>query len=358
MLRRTHVSFVGILKTRQVAAAGLFLTLVLTLLPGAVIRGEEVRASPDTEVHTDGDGVPWEPPADESVPTAASAASVGTRDRGRAVRLKKQDGTIADLTMDQYLWGVVAAEMPASFEPEALKAQACAARTYTVRQQNASKHPDADICGDSSCCQAWIEREDALQRWGDHADEYDARIQDAVTGTDGLGILYHGAPIQALFFSSADTRTVDAVQVWGNSVDYLKSVSSPEGDEVPNYHTEVTLSPEEVRSRVLAQYPAADLSGDPSGWFGEADRGDGTAVASIPVGGITLTGSQVRSLFQLRSASFSVTWDGAAFTFAVTGYGHGVGMSQYGANAMAAQGRDYKEILAWYYTGAEVAALW
>lgn len=161
--------------------------------------------------------------------------------------------------MADYLFGVVAAEMPAAFEEEALKAQACAARTYTVvRQASAhAAHPQADVCTDSSCCQAYVERQAAETRWGISAGTYSAKISQAVTGTDGLGILYQGAPIQAVFFSSAPGQTADAVEVWGSQVDYLKSVSSPEGDEVPNYRSQVVLTAEEVRSRVLAAYPGA-----------------------------------------------------------------------------------------------------
>ena len=160
-----------------------------------------------------------------------------------------------------------------------------------------------------------------------------------------------------MFFSSAPGQTADAVEVWGSQVDYLKSVSSPEGDEVPNYRSQVVLTAEEVRSRVLAAYPGAGLSGDPSGWFG-TPASNGGVVSSIPVGGVTLTGSQVRTLFSLRSAAFTVAWDGAGFTFSVTGYGHGVGMSQYGANAMAKEGSSFRDILTWYYTGAQVDELW
>ena len=220
------------------------------------------------------------------------------------------------------------------------------------------KHPDADICGDSTCCQAYIQPEDAQARWGLNAQEYTDKIERAVAETDGLGILYDGQPIQALFFSSAAGKTVDAVEVWGNSVDYLKSVDSPEGDEVPNYHTQAVFSSDEVKDLTLAAYPGADLSGDPSGWFGQASRNDGGGVISIPLGGVTLTGSQVRSLFSLRSATFTVSYSQGNFTFDVTGYGHGVGMSQYGANAMAKEGSTFEDILTWYYTGAQVDALW
>ena len=343
MLRKDHTADGG---ARRRISTALILTVILFFLPVLAIRGEPVYHRPDTGELSGGDGV---------LPIPPSAAPTGGRDRGKAVRLQTKEGEIVELTMDAYLWGVVAAEMPASFELEALKAQACAARTYTAVLQTSSKHPDADICGDSTCCQAYIERSAAETRWGLSAREYGEKIAQAVAETDGLGVLYDGQPIQALFFSSAAGKTVDAMEVWGNAVAYLKSVDSPEGEEVPNYRTQVTLGAEEVKSLTLTAYPGADLSGDPSAWFGEASRNQGGGVISIPLGGITLTGGQVRTLFSLRSASFSVTWDGGQFVFDVTGYGHGVGMSQYGANAMASGGKSFQEILEWYYTGAKVS---
>ena len=328
---------------------GLALSLAVVLLSLAAL-GEGTAAKPDLPTLP---AVPTPAPA----PTP-SAPAQGERDRAQTLRVLQKDGTVESMTMADYLWGVVAAEMPATFEEEALKAQACAARTYTAVLQNSAKHPEADICGDSTCCQAYIQRSAAEARWGLNAREYGEKIDRAVAGTDGLGILYEGKPIQALFFSSAAGKTVDAVEVWGNSVAYLKSVDSPEGEEVPNYRTQVVLGAEEVKSLTLAAYPGADLSGDPAAWFGQAARNEGGGVISIPLGGVTLTGGQVRSLFSLRSASFTVAWDGSQFTFDVTGYGHGVGMSQYGANAMAKNGSSFRDILTWYYTGAEVGELW
>ena len=203
-----------------------------------------------------------------------------------------------------------------------------------------------------------MERAAAEARWGLNAGAYGEKITRAVAATDGLGVLYGGQPIQALFFSSAPGKTVDAVEVWGNSVAYLKSVDSPEGEEVPNYRSQVRLSAGEVKEAVLAAYPGADLSGDPGGWFGVPARGESGTVSSVTVGGVTLTGGQVRGLFALRSAAFTVAWDGSNFTFDVTGYGHGVGMSQYGANALAKEGSTFREILTWYYTGTTVEELW
>lgn len=347
--KRTRVTAWGVTGFRQVGRAALAMVGVLTLLPALMLAGEPV-------VHGGGDEVLTPPeaalPIDRPVQTAAA------RDKGRAVRLQKKDGTVEELTMADYLWGVVAAEMPAAFEEEALKAQACAARTYTVIQQGAPKHEGADICGDSSCCQAYVEREEARARWGLNGAAYEEKVARVVAETDGLGIFYGEKPIQALFFSSAAGRTVDAVAVWGSSVDYLKSVDSPEGEEVPNYRTQVTLSAQELKEAVLAAYPGADLTGKPESWFGAIHRTEGGTVTSLTLGGVTLTGGQVRALFALRSACFTVDWDGEAFTFDVTGYGHGVGMSQYGANAMAKEGKTFRDILTWYYTGTRVDDLW
>ena len=310
-------------------------------------------------------GPPGAPEETEPLPTATlpidrTAITPGS-DESRLIRVKLEDGTVATLTLADYLWRVVAAEMPASFETEALRAQAVTARTYTLYQMSIGanpNHPEADMCTDISCCQAYLDPEQAAANWGDGASAYAAKITDAVSSTDGQAIFYEGELIDAVFFSSAAGRTLDSVEVWGGSVPYLTGVESPEGEEVPNYHTQVVLPAEEVKSRTLTAYPGADLSGDPSGWFGAVNQGEGGAVSSVLLGGITLTGSQVRSLFELRSPSFAVAWDGTNFTFSVTGYGHGVGMSQYGANAMAKAGSTFQDILTWYYTGAQVDALW
>jgi len=281
----------------------------------------------------------------------------GELDETRQVSLLLEDGSVKKMSLADYLWGVVAAEMPASFEPEALKAQAVAARTYWASQSGTSKHEKVDICADSGCCQAYISREEAAANWGDKAGEYQSRIARAVTQTDGLCVTYEGSPIQALFFSSAPGSTVDAQAVWGRAVPYLVSVESPEGEEVPNYRSQLTMTTWEFRSLVLEQYPGANLTGPVSGWLSDFVWEPSGTVNTVNVGGVTLTGGQVRTLLGLRSACFSVSVSGDEMTFHVTGYGHGVGMSQYGANAMARQGKSFADILTWYYTGAQVSLL-
>ena len=288
-------------------------------------------------------------PADLTPPSAAATA-----DGERTVRLLTPEGEVRATTLADYLWSVVAAEMPASFQMEALKAQAVAARTYWA--SNGNRHADADVCTDSSCCQAWVSREEAAAGWGERAGEYAARIAAAVRQTDGLYVLYGGKPIRALFFSSAPGRTVDAAAVWGTATPYLVGVESPEGDEVPSYRAAVTLTAGEARALLSEKCPAADLSGPPEGWFADFVREPSGTVRTVRVGGAVMKGGEVRSALGLRSACFTVSVKGEELTFETTGYGHGVGMSQYGANAMAAEGKSFRDILGWYYTGTEVAA--
>lgn len=324
---------------------GLCLSLALMLLVLSA-AGEGTAAPPAT--------LPAVPTPAAAVPSPSLAP--GPEDSQRTLRVLQKDGTVETMSLSDYLWRVVAAEMPASFEPDALRAQAVCARTYCLWKLNAKSHEaeGADICADSSCCQAYIAPQDAAQRWGDNGESYTARIAGAVVDTDGQVLTYEGAPIQAVFFSSADGSTADAAEVWGRSLPYLVPVDSPEGEEVPNYRSTVTLSADEVKSLAEGAGLGADLSGAPGGWFTELTRTGSGRVASLKLGGASLTGAAARSLFSLRSTSFDITEQDGTFTFSVTGYGHGVGMSQYGANALAKQGKSWQEILAHYYTGAEL----
>ncbi len=297
-----------------------------------------------------------EPPEPSPLPSAAAEPSPAAAwDAGQPVRVLLEDGTVAELTMAEYLWRVVAAEMPASFEPEALAAQAVCARTYSLWKMQAGSHrgSGADLCSDSHCCQAYIEPEEAAGRWGGLAETYTAKIAAAVAATDGQALTYDGRVIQAAFFSSAAGRTEDAAAVWGNSLPYLVPVDSPEGEEVPNYHTTVTLTAQELRALAQEEHPDAVLTGDSAGWIRDVTYTASGRVAQLSLGGVTLSGGAARELFGLRSASFTVEEAEGVFTFSVTGYGHGVGMSQYGANAMAKAGNSWREIVEHYYTGAK-----
>ncbi len=332
---------------RRPFLTGLALGVFLLLLPLAALGGGEERP---VEV------LPASPtPAVGSAPGGAPSVT-GELNDGKALRVLQNDGTVVTMSMADYLLGVVSAEMPASFEPEALKAQAVCARTYALWRAQAGSHAaeGADVCADSSCCQAYLSPGDAAARWGAHAAEYTAKLSAAVAGTDGQVLTYGGSLIQAVFFSSAAGATEDAAAVWGSTLPYLVSVDSPEGDEVPNYRSTVTLSAGEIKALAEEAGLGCDLSGDPAGWFSGLTRTVSGRVASLSLGGVSMTGGAARSLFSLRSAAFDVACDGGSFTFSVTGYGHGVGLSQYGANALAKDGASWREIVEHYYTGVTI----
>ena len=281
----------------------------------------------------------------------------GAADSAVTIRVKLGDA-VQEMDLDTYLQGVLRAEMPASFEEEALKAQAVAARTetlYKVENGPVANHPEADICDDVNCCQAFLPAETAEKNWGKQAKKYAAKIAAAVRETDGMVILYEDEPILAAFFSSASGRTNPSGDVWVTDLPYLRSVQSPEGEsEVPNYYSVASFSPEEFREIFLAAHPEADLDGAPEDWIGAVERSDSDMVLSIVIGGVKVKGTEVRALFSLRSAAFIVAAEEGEIVFRVTGYGHGVGMSQYGANVMAAEGSTWRQILEWYYTGVTI----
>ena len=300
---------------------------------------------------------PPEKTPDEPAPAAGETAPEGTADRETTLRVL-HGGAVEEMTMEDYLRGVLRAEMPASFEPEALKAQAIAARTYTLHRMRAggvAAHPEADACDDVGCCKAYLDAERAAEGWGSMALYWEEKLARAVRETDGQVLLYDGEPILAVFFSSAAGHTQNAGAVWQQDLPYLQSVESPETEAlVPNYYSTARIPAEEFRAKVLAAHPEAALDGAPGGWIGAVERSEAGFVTSVSVGGTRIRGNELRTILGLRSPSFTVEAEDGAFVFHVTGYGHGVGMSQYGANALALQGMRAEEILEHYFTGARV----
>ena len=258
------------------------------------------------------------------------------------------DGEIQDTTMADYLIGVVAAEMPASFEPEALKAQAVAARTYILDRaaHPVPAHPDAVVCDDPGCCCAYASADKLRENWGGDYRKNLRRIRGAVRQTDGQTLTWEGEPIRAVFHSSSGGQTEASAALWG-AVPYLVSVSSPEtAADVPGFETTVTVSAADAEQALGVTLPEA-----PAQWIGETVRDGASRVETITIGGKTLTGAEARGLFHLRSTNFNAEVLDGNLVFHVTGSGHGVGMSQYGANVMAQEGSIYSEILAHYYPG-------
>ena len=309
--------------------------------------------------------VPWllfggEKTGEEEPPILLPDRTGAVRDGGYKVTLlHRETGEMEELSLSDYLFGVVAAEMPASFQTEALKAQTVAARTYTLRREYTvvEAHPQATVCDDFACCQAYLTAEEACAGWGGEADFYEEKLRAAVSGTDGLVVTYGGELIDAVFHSSSEGSTADAAQGWGTGVPYLVPVDTPEGEEVPNFRTTVTVPLAQFRETVVQAHPEAVFGEDYTAWFGPMELHAWGGVARLPAGGVDLTGTEYRKLFGLRSTRFTLRAGEEGVTFLVTGYGHGAGMSQYGANALAARGHDFRTILTHYYTGCAVE-LW
>ncbi len=264
------------------------------------------------------------------------------------------------LPLETYILRVAAAEMPASFPLEALKAQCVAARTYTVYHMlhSGCKRYAADVCTSSACCQAYLSDERMQQRWGDDYKAYRKKLTQAAEETAHEVLLYDGAPIEALYHSASGGMTEDVADVYGTALPYLKSVMSTAEAGTTKLTGEKTFSKTALCSTVNEKWPAAKLAARKL--EDDVQILETTAsgrVKSIRLGGVTVTGRQLRGLLQLDSALFTVRFEGDDVIFSTKGYGHGVGMSQTGANAMALGGHTYQEILHYYYTDVTIGTL-
>lgn len=259
--------------------------------------------------------------------------------------------------LDEYLLGVVSSEMPATFELEALKAQAVVARTYTLYTiKNGKKHENADICDDSNCCQAWISKEDRMARWEEGLREENwNKIVKAVNETKGKMIVYEGEVIDAFFHSNSGGITESPKEVWGGTnYPYLQSVETAGEDAYSQYSSEVILSKEELKEKILEKHKDFNIDYNQEDCIKILDYTEGQRVKTIKIGNLNLSGVEVRTMLGLRSANFNVEIDGDNIKFSVIGYGHGVGMSQTGADSMAKNGSNYEDIIKHFYTGVEI----
>ncbi len=262
------------------------------------------------------------------------------------VSRRTADGSSVRMKMTDYLTGVVLAEMPADFEQEALKAQAVVARTYTLKAQvTGGKHADGSVCTESTCCQGWMDPDTYLRSGGSGEDL--EKIRNAVLDTSGYVLTYEGTLIEATYFSCSGGSTEDAVAVWGRDFPYLRSVDSPGEAQGSHYTDTVSFTPQS-----FAEALGVSLSGTPDTWFGYTTYTAGGGVNSMIIGAKEYKGTQLRSMLKLRSTAFTVEIQDGIIYITTKGYGHRVGMSQYGADAMAAAGSTYSQILAHYYQGA------
>ena len=265
---------------------------------------------------------------------------------------------IEELNLDEYLLGVVSAEMPADFELEALKAQAIVARTYTMYKiaNNNKKHGDADICDSSSCCQAWISKENRLNRWEEEKRETNwNKITEAVHTTIGQIITYNGEPINAFFHANSGGTTEMPINVWGGSgYPYLQVVQTSGEENYSQYSSELELTKQDVINKLKEKHNEIEIDWNQNNAIEISEYTDSGRVKTIKFGNINISGVETRTTFGLRSANFSVEVNEEKVKFQVKGYGHGVGLSQTGSDSLAKQGKNYKEIIKHYYKGIEI----
>lgn len=264
----------------------------------------------------------------------------------------KQILTVGDR---EFMTGGVAAEMSPSAETEALKAQAVACYTYYSRLREAQKKsPDASLNGadfsaDLQNGQIYLTDDLRKKRWGSHYEEYAQALKTAIDPVFGQVLRSNGELIEATYYAISSGNTESSSDVWGGERPYLVSVASPGDRFAGGYQTTVTLSADKMKADILTAAPDANLSGDPSGWVGSAERTAAGSVKSILLGGKSVSGNEARTAFGLRSANFTASYSNSQYTFLVLGYGHDVGMSQTGAEYMAKEGAGYRQILSWYY---------
>jgi len=293
--------------------------------------------------------------ARETTPVSAKVEESSERIKDiEKIKVLMNDGSVIETGLEEYIFGVVAAEMPALYEKEALKAQAVAAHSFALSRTASNTSREYSITSSTATDQGFITEEEAREKWGEKADEYIEKIKGAVSETANYIVTYNGKVATTVFHALSSGKTENGADIWGGNTPYLTSVSS-EGDKLANnYITENIFSKEELKEKLSEE---VTLTGEPAEYFGEAERTSVGTVKKITVCGKQLTGEKLRNLLNLRSANFTVTYKDEKFCFKVLGYGHGVGMSQNGANYMAKQGSDFKEILMHYNKGCKIETI-
>lgn len=322
----------------------LFMIITVIFIPLIIVRGCSYQ---DVEVRT------------EMKRIAPSNTNI-------IVYISQEDKTI-ELGLEEYLVGVVAAEMPANFEIEALKAQSIAARTYAYGRMQGiyipkdNPHPQAHICTDSTHCQAWISEEEAKERWGWISSGKNwNKIKKAVSDTTDIIILHEGQIVNPVFHASSGGLTENAEKVWsGVAVPYLKSVESFEDEQRSGYRYEKIIKVDEFVKILKNKFGKFETyNKDVYEDIKILDRSSTGRVLNIRVGSAEMKGTEFRSIFSLRSTNFEIEKINKDELKIITfGHGHGVGMSQWGANYLAKNGGSYEEILKHYYTGIELSKI-
>ena len=299
----------------------------LALLPGG---GQTVPKAPAMTARPS--------PAVTTAPTPAAAQTVTVYDEAL--------GKERLLSVEAFMAGAAACEMPPDWPDAALLAQMVASRSYAQAQSQ-------PMTVNSAQCSGWTEESILKLRWGDDFEAAYARLQALAAQVSGAVLLYDGAPAAACYHAASCGHTEASQNVWLTALPYLQGVDSPWDRTAPDFEVTVEYTAPQL-SDAVASLTGAIPQGDAAGWLGDTVWDAAGYVQSITIAGQKLTGSEVRGALGLRSACFSMAWDGAVFTVTTRGYGHGVGLSQYGAKAMAEGGSSWREILAYYFPGTQL----
>jgi stage II sporulation protein D len=329
--------------TSLAAGTALILVALVLIIPAAIalLTGPKAHA-PERPIADPNQGITVESPAEEPTIQVYNA----------------EEGQIVPMKLEEYVVGAVAAEMPASYDLEALKAQAVAARTLAAYKwrgrggPGCANHPGADICTAYTHCQAWVDETGMREKWGTGYEKWRQKVTEAVAATRGMILTYDGQPIQVFYYATSNGKTEDSAAVFAQDLPYYGVVDSPGEEGYHKYDETVTFTRAEVADTLCRLYPASHVNKkDLEKQIEILSHTDSGRVAQIRIGDITISGSAFRQAFGLNSTDFTITYKGNNVHIRTLGYGHGVGMSQVGAQAMAEKGADVSEILAHYYIG-------
>lgn len=267
-----------------------------------------------------------------------------------------KENKVEKVPLEEYVLSVVSSEMPATFHEEALKAQSILARTFVINKliTGCNNIKEGNIC-DTTHCQAYLNINEKKKAWGKDGDEYLKKLKKVVKETEGKVLSYNDQLVKyPQYFSTSSGNTEDAVAVFSEDVPYLKSVESP-GEEIsPKYESEISISISDFKSKIKKSIPNSDLRNNITEEVKILNRNTGGTVDDIKIGDTTIKGKEFRKIFGLNSANFTLEVLEDKINIKCLGYGHGVGMSQWGANVMAKEGSKYDEILEHYFKGSKI----
>ncbi len=315
-----------------------FLALAMILLP--LVSVEKATDVISREFFTEEETEITEKEPDENVNSTVKVMNASSKN-------------ITEMSLREYLIGVVAAEVNPAYHEEAIKAQTVAAHTkleYT-KLHKTDNLEDADITDSASTHQGFLTEDEQREKWGNNYNAYREKLEKCVDEVINTILTYENEPINAVFHAISNGQTENASDVWGGDYPYLISVQSA-GDKLsPAYKSEVTVTSEEFKKKLIDNN--VDLGENPEKWVEKITNTDTGLVKEIVIGGKNFKGMDIRTIFGLKSSTFAVKYNDGSFVFTVCGYGHGVGMSQYGANHMAQQGFNYEQILEHYYQNSK-----